>query len=160
MWNALRRGPASVAARSTCSSLNSASYLRSKQLRQLPKPLTRNSITYTSRPLITSPLWDLNTRQYQQEKARKRSSTATAVALEDEAIEAETEQEAHTEQASSGSQINRAARHGPVTKFKELAERNMVCQTVVDTITRDMGLETMTQVQSLTINESLKGIDV
>lgn len=55
---------------------------------------------------------------------------------------------------------SQAAQHGPVTKFKDLATRNMVCRTVVDTITHEMGLETMTQVQSLTINETLKGIDV
>ena len=52
------------------------------------------------------------------------------------------------------------AQYGPVTKFAELGERNMVCQTVVNRITRDMNLVTMTEVQSLTINETLKGIDV
>ena len=36
----------------------------------------------------------------------------------------------------------------------------MVSETVIDTITRQMGLETMTHVQSLTINEILKGQDV
>lgn len=36
----------------------------------------------------------------------------------------------------------------------------MVCPTVVNTLTQEMGLETMTQVQSLTINETLKGGDV
>ncbi|KAG8528135.1 uncharacterized protein KY384_007051 [Bacidia gigantensis] len=49
--------------------------------------------------------------------------------------------------------------NGPVTQFKELAERGMVCKTVVDTLTQDMGLESMTEVQSLTINETLKGTD-
>ncbi len=52
------------------------------------------------------------------------------------------------------------AQYGSVTKFVELAERNMVCKTVVNTIVRDLELETMTHVQSLTINETLKGIDV
>ena len=36
----------------------------------------------------------------------------------------------------------------------------MVCPTVVKTLVEDMRLETMTQVQSLTINETLKGGDV
>lgn len=36
----------------------------------------------------------------------------------------------------------------------------MVSRPVVNTLIQDMGLETMTSVQSLTINESLKGIDV
>ena len=52
------------------------------------------------------------------------------------------------------------AQYGPVTKFAELGERNMVCQSIVDRITQEMQLETMTHVQSLTINETLKGIDV
>lgn len=52
------------------------------------------------------------------------------------------------------------ARYGPVTRFAELGEREMVCKTIVDTVTKSMGLDTMTHVQSLTINETLKGIDV
>ena len=53
-----------------------------------------------------------------------------------------------------------ASNNGLVTKFQELADRKMVSPTVVRTITQDMKLETMTQVQSMTINETLKGIDV
>ncbi|KAL9135370.1 MAG: hypothetical protein Q9175_003446, partial [Cornicularia normoerica] len=90
----------------------------------------------------------------------RRSYAASAAAVEDEAIEGEIEQEVSSQTRPSDAQINRAVRHGPVTKFKELAERGMVCQTVVDTITKDMGLETMTQVQTLTITESLKGLDI
>lgn len=52
------------------------------------------------------------------------------------------------------------ARDELVTRFAELGERKMVCKTIVDTVTRTMGLETMTHVQTLTINETLKGIDV
>lgn len=80
--------------------------------------------------------------------------------MEDEAIEGEIEQEVFAQTPPTDAQINRAVKYGPVTKFKDLAERGMVCQTVVDTITKDMGLETMTQVQSLTMNESLKGKDM
>ncbi|KAL8854737.1 MAG: hypothetical protein Q9221_000519 [Calogaya cf. arnoldii] len=54
----------------------------------------------------------------------------------------------------------RPPRNGPVTRFIELQERGMVCPTVVKTLVEDMKLETMTQVQSLTINETLKGGDV
>jgi len=89
-----------------------------------------------------------------------RRSAAAAAAYEDEAIDGELEQEVHAQEPPSDAQIHRAVNYGPVTKFKELSERGMVCPTVVDTITRGMGLETMTQVQSLTINETLKGIDV
>ena len=80
--------------------------------------------------------------------------------VENEAIEGEVEQEVHAAHPPSDAQINEAARHGPITKFKDLGQRGQVCETVVETITKDMGLETMTQVQSLTINESLKGIDM
>lgn len=80
--------------------------------------------------------------------------------MEDEAIEGEIEQEVFSQTPPSDARINRAVQHGPVTKFQDLAGRGMVCQTVVETITKDMGLETMTQVQSLTINESLKGQDI
>lgn len=79
---------------------------------------------------------------------------------EDEANQGEMEQEIFSQTPPSDAQMNRAVEHGPVTKFKDLAERGMVCQTVVDAITKSMGLETMTQVQSMTINESLKGQDM
>ena len=49
---------------------------------------------------------------------------------------------------------------GPITLFSELAERGLVSQPVVDTIVKDMGIKTMTQVQSLTIEELLKGRDM
>ena len=60
----------------------------------------------------------------------------------------------------SDSQIDHAAAMGPVTKFRDLATRGQVDKRIVDTLTRNMGLETMTQVQSLTITEALKGVDV
>ena len=49
---------------------------------------------------------------------------------------------------------------GPVTRFEDLGRRRLVCKTVVDTITKDMGLETMTEVQAKTINATLTGADV
>lgn len=80
-------------------------------------------------------------------------SAASAQAAEQNVLEEETYQK-------TSSEAPRSISHGPVTRFKELAERGMVCDTIVRTITDDMGLETMTQVQSLTINETLKGVDV
>ena len=49
---------------------------------------------------------------------------------------------------------------GTITKFRDLADKGYVDPVIIDTITKKMGLETMTQVQSLTINEALKGVDV
>lgn len=75
-------------------------------------------------------------------------------------IEREVEEEIEAQRPPTDQQIQKAVQHGPVTRFAELLERGMVCDSVVKTITQDMGLETMTQVQSMTINETLKGIDV
>ena len=50
--------------------------------------------------------------------------------------------------------------NGIITRFDELAKRHIVHQNVVNTLTRRMGLETMTEVQTRTINEALKGTDV
>ena len=82
-----------------------------------------------------------------------RQRIATRAALEDEALEEEIDQEI-------SSQTPPSDHHGPVTRFEDLAERGMVCQTIVDTITKSMGLETMTEVQSLTISQSLGGQDM
>ncbi|EME46616.1 hypothetical protein DOTSEDRAFT_70586 [Dothistroma septosporum NZE10] len=50
--------------------------------------------------------------------------------------------------------------NAPITKFVELGSRGVLHENVVQTLTRDMGMETMTEVQSATINEALKGSDV
>lgn len=47
-----------------------------------------------------------------------------------------------------------------ITKFEELGTQNIVDQTIVNTLTRKMGLTNLTEVQRRTINESLKGDDV
>ena len=79
---------------------------------------------------------------------------------EGEAVEGKIEHEVFSQTPPSDEQIDRALQDGPVTKFKDLVERGMVCKTVVDTITKAMGLETMTEVQSMTIGQSLKGQDM
>lgn len=47
-----------------------------------------------------------------------------------------------------------------ITKFRELQERNLVHSNVTKALLRDMNLENMTEVQSATITEALKGIDM
>ncbi|KAL8775724.1 MAG: hypothetical protein Q9209_000220 [Squamulea sp. 1 TL-2023] len=86
--------------------------------------------------------------------------TAPLFRSEAQITQDEIEDEVAAEQPPSDAQINQATRHGPVNRFKDLQERGMVCATVVKTLVEDMQLETMTQVQSLTINETLKGGDV
>jgi ATP-dependent RNA helicase MSS116 len=47
-----------------------------------------------------------------------------------------------------------------VTKFDELIEHKLVHPNVVNEITRRMGHHTMTQVQSMSINQALQGDDM
>jgi ATP-dependent RNA helicase MSS116 len=47
-----------------------------------------------------------------------------------------------------------------VTEFAELAKNRMVHHNVVHGITKGMGHTTMTQVQTMTINQALKGDDM
>lgn len=48
----------------------------------------------------------------------------------------------------------------PITRFEDLAKEGLVHPNVINTITRKMGLETMTDVQTRTINEALSGVDM
>ena len=49
---------------------------------------------------------------------------------------------------------------GPVTEFKDLATRGLVHPNLIRTITNQMKLTTMTDVQTRTINEALSGVDM
>ena len=75
-------------------------------------------------------------------------------------VESEIEDEVNAQRPPTDEQIEEEIQYGPVTRFAELGERNMVAKSIVNTLTEGMGLQTMTQVQSMTINESLKGVDV
>ena len=142
MLSFLKRGSASATTSLVSASLCSRC-ARAARPRELRQCLPHNRISLTPRFLHNNAI-------YLQQ-------AAAAAAYPDEAAE---ESGGEAISPSSDSQGKPKIQHGPVTKFAELAERGLVCQTVVDTLTRDMGLETMTQVQSLTINESLKGADM
>jgi ATP-dependent RNA helicase MSS116 len=47
-----------------------------------------------------------------------------------------------------------------INKFQQLIEHDMVHPNVVEEITRGMGHHTMTEVQTLTINQGLQGTDM
>jgi ATP-dependent RNA helicase MSS116 len=47
-----------------------------------------------------------------------------------------------------------------VTEFADLNTNGQVSSVLVNTITQNMGLKTMTPVQSKTINEALEGVDL
>lgn len=49
---------------------------------------------------------------------------------------------------------------GYITKFQHLADQDLVHKNVINQITKGMGYENMTLVQSMTINETLKGTDM
>jgi ATP-dependent RNA helicase MSS116 len=141
MFNILRRGPAS-ATTSLLATTFCSQCARTVRLRGGPqlKLAPRIYLPLAARLSGTSP------------QLRKPFAAGAAYS--------EVEQDDFAEEPLAEAQTGQAAKQAPVTKFKDLAERGLVCQTVVDTLTRDMGLETMTQVQSLTLNESLKGTDV
>lgn len=48
----------------------------------------------------------------------------------------------------------------PLTKFQDLQDQGVIHRNVVRNMTEGMGLETMTEVQSKTINAALKGTDI
>lgn len=106
-----------------------------------PLQATRILSTRSIRAISTTPQW-----------------SQRALASREE--EYEVEEQVDAQQPPSDSQIDEATQSGLVTRFEDLGTRNLVCQTIVNSLTQDMGLETMTQVQSLTIDETLKGIDV
>ncbi|KAL2042361.1 hypothetical protein N7G274_004850 [Stereocaulon virgatum] len=145
MLNIVRRGPASSATFIFSRSFSSKC-IKGARPWDVQQCVARNSHLNAIRPFGTATQW-------------RRSATAAAK-YEDQAIEAEIEQEVGAEEPPPDTQIKRPVNYGPVTEFQELAHRGMVSDTVVRTLTRDMGLKTMTTVQSLTINETLKGIDV
>lgn len=137
MLNAVRRGPASIARslRLPLLASKSTNFIASWKFFHLT-----NHITLTPIPRTFS------TVQLYRQAATQQSAYA--------------ERDIEVEDTSSTPSQADQVQYGPVTQFKELEERKMVCKTIVRTITEDMGLHTMTHVQSLTINETLKGVDV
>lgn len=51
-------------------------------------------------------------------------------------------------------------RENRITEFQDLADRGLVNPNIVHAVTNKMGIKTMTEVQTMTINETLKGIDM
>ena len=47
-----------------------------------------------------------------------------------------------------------------LTRFQDLADHGLVSPRVIDVLTQRMNIQTMTDVQRLTINETLDGADV
>lgn len=92
-------------------------------------------------------------RQFHQSSWRNQVAAAAAV-------ETNSEHTPQSQRAPSNDSVEEATPSGPATKFIELGERGLVNRKIIDTITKRMKLDTMTQVQSLTLNEALKHKDV
>ena len=139
MFHALRRGPASIG-RPFLFPSSSIRCIQSLTNRHRPSAVTRilTSVSESTRAYSTTQRWA------QLAYAQRESA----------------QDDFHNQPPASDPSTQVADQNGPVTKFKDLVTRGMVCRTLVDTVTGKMGLETMTHVQTLTINESLKGIDM
>ncbi|MCJ1224988.1 hypothetical protein MMC12_001635 [Toensbergia leucococca] len=146
MLTVVRRGSASITKLLLIPSTSSPC-VKSFISRSYRQHATQTPSPHLIRFLSTAPQW------------KQRNALANED-LEDEIVESQIEQKIQSQTPPSDSQTDEAAHHGPVTKFQGLLDRKLVCETVVKTITDVMRLETMTQVQSMTINETLKGIDV
>lgn len=76
------------------------------------------------------------------------------------AVEAEVEQEMAGARPPSDEDIDKRLEQQPLTRFAQLGERDLISKKLVHNLTKGMGLETMTEVQSKTINNALGGDDV
>jgi ATP-dependent RNA helicase MSS116 len=127
MFNACRRGPASISRVVRTASTIFTPVVRSSGITLL----TRN----VSRPAITS--------RYLTVSSGNRWGGA-----------------AHARQLRDEDDLKTTEHEGPTyTKFQELADQGLVHPAIIREITHGMGHETMTPVQTMTINESLKGRD-
>jgi ATP-dependent RNA helicase MSS116 len=63
------------------------------------------------------------------------------------------------EEAQAESNYN-APSSGQITDFDQLATQGLVDTGIIRNITQGMGIKTMTEVQSRTVNEALKGSDM
>ncbi|KAM3065387.1 hypothetical protein ACMFMG_011490 [Clarireedia jacksonii] len=63
-------------------------------------------------------------------------------------------------QTAAASQIGSKAAGPVITRFDELVEHDLVHPNIIDEITKTMKLETMTEVQTATINTALQGTDI
>lgn len=67
----------------------------------------------------------------------------------------------HATQICRAAEAAEAAGEGEaITRFEDLEKYGMVNRNIIRTLTHDMGMETMTEVQTATINEALKGTDM
>ncbi|KAF2493402.1 DEAD-domain-containing protein [Lophium mytilinum] len=136
--------------------------------RRCPASLPRSISTSVIAPRLLRPAQATSTSAWRSTISVSRVSVASLHqsnqwrqhAAERYVVEAEVEQEVNAKSPPSDGAIDNAVAGGPVTKFEDLATRGYVHKNIVNTLTKDMGLHTMTEVQTRTINEALKGADI
>lgn len=127
MFNACRRGPASISRIARTASVFTSPAFRSSILRLTERNLLRPAVATRSLTVSSDARYNTGAR-------------TRPILVEDE--------------------IEPSQNDGPVyTKFQDLADSGLVHPAVIREITHGMGHETMTPVQTLTINETLKGKD-
>ena len=142
MLGAIRRCPPPTRLRifsSTCSSTSSLQAIASIAS-------TRPSTRLTALPQIPS------FRSLHVSPLRWNSSHEAAV-------EAQIEQDAAGAQPPEGADVDKATQLGNIDRFSDLEREGLVHHKIIKNIAA-MKIETMTQVQSLTINEALTGKDI
>ncbi|KAH9864431.1 hypothetical protein J1614_010365 [Plenodomus biglobosus] len=122
-------------------------------VRRCPVTLSRNlSTAAMSRRVLRTPLTQSASTVLRIPLQTSRLAQASFAGFHHSA---KWQEEAAEAQAEEGT-----AQHAPVTTFTELKTLGLVHPNLINTITKKMGLETMTDVQTRTINEALSGVDV
>jgi ATP-dependent RNA helicase MSS116 len=130
MFNICRRGPASI----------SKAFRAAASLTRIPstRPSTLSLSSQTTATPALEARWLHVSSRLMNEAVARRSAQRFA---EDGSIE-------------------QPAEFKEFTKFQELMEQDMVHPNVIEEITKGMGHHTMTEVQTMTINQGLQGTDM
>lgn len=64
------------------------------------------------------------------------------------------------QQVAAAQQVAEPVQEELITEFEDLARRKLVHPNIINVVTNQMKINTMTEVQSRTINEGLSGTDV
>lgn len=64
------------------------------------------------------------------------------------------------QQVAAAQQVAEPVQQDVITEFAELSRRKLVHPNIIDVITRQMKISSMTEVQTRTINEGLNGTDM
>jgi ATP-dependent RNA helicase MSS116, mitochondrial len=127
MFNACRRGPASISRIVKTASVLTSPAFRSSILHFTERNVSKSAAATRSLTISSDARYNIGAR-------------TRPILVEDE--------------------IEPSQNDGPVyTKFQDLADSGLVHPAVIREITHGMGHETMTPVQTMTINETLKGRD-